>query len=389
MRSIKTLSISALLLGTSLSVGANANLEEKINILAQEIQELKSSPSSSNKLSIGGYGEIVYKNTRTKKENGSTSTTQPTADALRNVLYVGYKFDKNWKLTTEIEVEHADEIFLEQGTIDYTPSEKLTVKTGVNLIPMGITNLEHEPTTFFGVNRPDTESKILPTTWREIGVIASGKLNKFSYHAGLVNGLLAKSGTKSFTSDGIRNGRQKASQTEARDLAWVARADYHILPSFMLGASAYVGKAGGVATDVKQTIWDIHTTAKFAGVDFKALYVHHALSNVVKLNNELGLTGTSGVGEHMNGVVTELGYNVLHNRASWELLPFIRYEQYNTQSKVAAGFTKDPSKERKNMTFGVNVKPNHHIVFKADYIKGKNKAKTGTDSWNLGVGWHF
>ena len=58
------------------------------------------------------------------------------------------------------------------------------------LVPMGIVNEYHEPTTFNGVERPSLDSKIVPTTWREIGMGVSGRINNASirYQAYLMNG---------------------------------------------------------------------------------------------------------------------------------------------------------------------------------------------------------
>ena len=48
------------------------------------------------------------------------------------------------------------------------------------LIPMGIVNEYHEPTTFNGVERPSIDGKIIPSTWREIGLGLYGKSNALS-----------------------------------------------------------------------------------------------------------------------------------------------------------------------------------------------------------------
>ena len=91
----------------------------------------------------------------------------------------------------------------------------------------------------------------------------------------------------------------------------------------------------------------------------------------------------------MSGFYTNLGYNILRSKSDSELIPFVQYESYDTQERVASGFIKDSSKKRTNITYGLAYKPLSNIVFKADYIKSTNKAKTGVDSWNLGMGWNF
>lgn len=378
------LSLTLLLLSTNAFA---QSIEERLNILTEEVQALKSQGISGNKAKLGGYGEFIYENKRSKLENNTKAshTNNPQADALRFVLYVGYDFDDKWSLFSEIEVEHANEIYLEQGGIRYTASEAFNWQTGVLLIPVGILNQIHEPTTFFSVSRIEIENKIIPTTWREIGTGIHGALGKFHYEIDIVTGLKANS----FSSDGVRSGRQKASKAEARDLAWVGRFDYKVLSNFTLGVSAYVGKAGGSAADVKHSIYDFHLVGKFGGLQMQGLYVLSKLDGTTALNNELSKTGSNAVGSELSGYYFDLGYNVLHGLKDWQLIPFARYEAYNTQEKVESGFSKDPSKERTNTVFGFNAKPNDKVVFKADYTIGKNKAKTGYDTWRLGVGWNF
>ncbi|MCO4792397.1 MAG: hypothetical protein KC493_01700 [Bacteriovoracaceae bacterium] len=362
-------------------------LDERMDLLSEEILELKQAGPSKSKTYFGGYGEFVYVNKRSKDESKTSvsNANNPKLDAQRFILYIGHDFNKKWKLTSEIEVEHANEIFLEQGTIDYTLSESINMQAGVMLIPVGLINIYHEPTTFFGVNRPEIAKKLIPTTWRELGVSFFGKTGGLDYRLSLVDGLLASG----FSSDGVRSGRQKASKAEGRDLAWVTQVNYNFLGTSKVGASAYVGKAGGVQTEVTHNVYDLHFDSKFSGLSLRGVYTMVKLGGIDKLNAEQGKTGSSSIASEMKGYYANLGYNVLHKFTDWELIPFIQYENYNTQSKVGGAFTKDLSKERTNITYGVSVKPIKNIVFKADYVKATNKAKTGVDSWNLGMGWNF
>src|SRR5687767_13489089 len=42
-------------------------------------------------VSVGGYGEIVYNNVASELENGTASPGNDVIDALRGILYIGYK----------------------------------------------------------------------------------------------------------------------------------------------------------------------------------------------------------------------------------------------------------------------------------------------------------
>ena len=93
-------------------------------------------------------------------------------------------------------------------------------RAGLVLVPMGLVNLLHEPTTFLGVLRPDVEQRIMPTTWREIGVGAYGEAGPLTYRGYFVNGLNAAGYS---ADEGIREGRQEGSEALARNWAFTGR----------------------------------------------------------------------------------------------------------------------------------------------------------------------
>ncbi len=197
-----------LIISTSLRAATNDELARKIDILADEISALKASQLNigtgqtayglgqaaskvyfiNSGLSIGGYGEITYNAQAVKNEDGDKTNRDPKAEALRNIIYIGYKFNDKWILNTEIEIEHVSEVFTEFMYVDYLSSTKLNYRFGLSLIPMGITNELHEPIYFNSVNRPDIERFLIPSTWRELGVGAFGTLGNFDYKAFLFNG---------------------------------------------------------------------------------------------------------------------------------------------------------------------------------------------------------
>ena len=70
-------------------------------------------------VSIGGYGEIVYENFAAEREDGVPSGATDEFDALRGIVYIGYKFNDRVLFNSEIEIEHATEAFLEFAYVDY------------------------------------------------------------------------------------------------------------------------------------------------------------------------------------------------------------------------------------------------------------------------------
>ena len=117
-------------------------------------------------LSIGGYGEVKYEYDSIGEKG--------TFDTLRAVLYVGYKFSDKWVLNSEFEFEHGggpdpkngkSSVYVEFLNLDYQHSQALNFRTGLILNPMGFVNQIHEPTFYYGVDRPLVEQRMIPSTW--------------------------------------------------------------------------------------------------------------------------------------------------------------------------------------------------------------------------------
>ncbi len=317
-------------------------------------------------LSIGGYGEAVYSN-----PNGKGSSE---FDALRTVLYFGYKFDENWLFNSEIEFEHGStgengSVSAEFAYLDWLACEHVALRAGLLLTPMGIVNELHEPTTFLPVGRPETERRILPSTWRENGVGVHGEAGDFAYRAYLMNGFDAMG----FSASGLRGGRQAGSEALAEDLALVARTDWSGVAGLVLGASAYFGDAGqnqaGLG-DTSTTIVEAHADFRYRGFTVRALVAQAEVDDVAALNAAGGLVGAASVGETLEGHYVELGYDILaliapESRAA--VTPYVRYEGIDTQADVPTGFASSPANDESIVTLGLNVQPIDQVVFKLEF----------------------
>jgi len=380
LTTLVTSSIAFSAMGQSLEM-----LDKKINILTEEIQSLKETKHSSNgSTHIGGYGEILFHHKNRTNESGAKNTGNLVeGHGKRFVLYIGKKFNDQFKLTSELEIEDTDAIFVEQATIDYSPNSASLYSAGIMLTPVGITNLYHEPTTFYGVDRNTVENKIIPATWRSIGLSYTHQLPSMSYQVALVNSLDASK----FSSSGVRSGRYKAKNVNFDKAAVVGRVDFKLSNS-VLGASAYIGNGSNVNTKVSHNIYDLHYIGKMMGFKLKAMYTLSTISNAKKLNTELASVNTALVAEQMSGYYMEAGYNLLRG-SEMSLEPFVRYERSNTQDKIQAGGVKDKAQDITNIVSGINFYPVANVVVKADYTINKNEAKTGSNSFNMGLGWNF
>ena len=393
-----------------------AELRRQIEILAGEMEQLRSGETETEitdeearqlglgtaaasvygqdqGVSIAGYGEMLYENFAGLDESGTSVNRGTQLDFLRAVVYFGYRFNEKFLFNSEIEVEHANEIGVEFAYIDYMAHPAFTLRGGLLLVPMGLTNEFHEPNTFFSARRPETESRLLPSTWRENGFGVVGTAGRFNYRAYVVNGLDATG----FSSNGLRGGRQKGSKARFTDPAFVGRLDMTPMPGVSLGGSFYVGDSGqgqfladGREFSIRTAIAEVHAQAQVRGFNIRGLYARSTLNNVDLLNRSRSLAAESGVGEVQEGGYFEFGYNLLSQvRPDVAVTPFYRIESLDTQDRVAQGFVKDATMDRVFQTLGLSFAPIQNVVVKADYQWVADEGESGVNQFNVGLGYSF
>ena len=393
-------------------------LRRQVDILAEEVERLRSgeqpvelteedaraiglAPSAAatyergSGVSIAGYGEMLFENFADENEAGQPTGSTSQFDFLRAILYAGYRFNDKFLFNSEIEVEHADEVFVEFAYVDYLAHENFGVRGGMLLVPLGLVNEFHEPNVFLGAQRPVTEQQIIPSTWRENGGGIHGSIDRVAFRAYVINGLDGSG----FSSSGIRGGRQKGSKAKASSMAFTGRVDVTPTPGVFVGASLYIGGSGqGEITlddrelDVRTTIFDVHGQAQIRGLDLRGLYARASIGDAVELNQALGKTGSSGVAEMMHGGYVQVGYNVLSQAADAGgvgLTPYVRFEKVDTQAMMPVGFERGLATDNSFTTIGVELKPISNIVVKVDHAWVRNDAETGVNQFNIGLGYAF
>ena len=407
-----------------------AELERQIQLLSEEMEKLKlgevgkeetqpgkgrygMAPSASKiygverGASIGGYGEAVFQNPAAESDDGSASGALNEFDFLRAILYVGYKWNDRFLFNSEIEFEHASTdksgvVSVEFAYVDFLYRSKINFRGGMVLIPVGFLNELHEPTVFYGVTRPQVERVIIPTTWRENGGGVFGDIGRFTYRSYVVAGLTS-SGFSS--SSGLRGGRQKGSKSIAEDFGWTGRLDLTGYPGFLVGGSFFVGDSGQGETSLTGSpgstsiklgghvsLFDLHGQYNCRGLQLRGLYVMGRIGDAALINQSLGLTGTSSIGSELWGWYLEGAYEFVglgRAGSAWALTPFIRYENYDTQAEVPAAFLKNPANDRSVATIGFEVEPIYSVVLKLDFQNFRNRAGTGINQWNFGIGYQF
>ena len=195
-------------------------LQQQIETLGKEVQTLKESGAGKggsgreeesylkktwDKTRFGGYGELDYV---FRRENGN-GQGENSFEPRRFVLYVNSELAEWVTLNSELEWEHGGVpdggpdagVSVEQAFLDFKLSRPLNVKAGVMLMPVGATNLYHEPTSFNATTRPEPDQIIIPTTWQEMGIGIHGVLgDRADYQLLVTTGL---DGTKFSAESGI------------------------------------------------------------------------------------------------------------------------------------------------------------------------------------------
>lgn len=354
--------------------------------------DFQKAANSETRLPVAGYMDFHF-----NKERGQAF--QP--DLHRFVLLFGHSFSNRIKFWSELEVEHAvveggetsGEIAVEQAYVDFLAKPWLNFRAGMLLTPMGIVNERHEPPSFNGVERPFVESIIIPTTWRELGFGLTGDLGRgFRYRAYLGSSLDASRFGAEF---GISEGKTSGLDASFRNPAKMGRLEYAGVRRLTLGASFYSGHAGFRTPGVnpRVTIGELDGRYSFRRFDFRALFANTWLSQTAELNRFLERrTGVNpNIARQLRGYYFEPAIHVLPRKAGMDLIVFGRYENYNTQYRMANGYVALPQFERTSWVTGITFKPIPDVAIKFDYALNQNRSAVvrALDGINLGIGWWF
>jgi hypothetical protein len=332
---------------------------------------------------IGGYAQIDY-----NQPISDTASANGKMDVHRMIILMGYKFNDRVQFVTEIEMEHVKELYVEQAFLNYRISNPFNFRAGLMLIPMGIINEYHEPTTFNGVERPNLDAKIVPTT---------------------VNGYLGYDGAGTLRgSDGFRKGRQKGAESTISSPNFSTKLDYYGIKGLKLGAAAYLGNTQSTLYDglpnndtlglkeqadssiVGLTMFGIDARYQYKGLQLRGQVIKADIAN----SEEYNLFTGKDLGSSMFGYYGEVGYDVLSlfkKNAKEKLILFGRYEFYDTHYKTPNGTDTNDSFARTDITMGVTYMVGNGAALKADYQIFDNKVSDNTPSsqLNFGVGVWF
>jgi len=409
------------------TMAAGAVAQDAVTGATSKSRKLKMTEKTEDfeKFRFGGYGEILgqfmnytpntlYNGRMTGSHNSSNAVSIP-----RFVIAGDYKFSKRWTLGAEIEFEaggvgvatemensenneyeveyeKGGEVALEQMHITYHAFDALNIRVGHMIVPVGLTNAHHEPILFFGTQRPESETIILPSTWHETGLQLFGNagkgFGKIDYSAMVVTGLSADG----FGRDNwIARGKQGLFEKDCfTSPAYVGRLDYSGVPGLRVGLSYYYCRDAASNADkpykytttrdgrfrvpvqlltadaqYKNKLVTARANVIWGKVGNSTLVSKVSLSNKSPLYHSIG-TGMRNTAKNALAYGAEVGVNMrtLTGKKKCPVLyPFARYEYYNPQQKGESTQTMDSRLQVSKWVGGVNWFALPNLVVKADY----------------------
>ena len=361
---------------TATSVESTQNAVRSTQEAVARVERVASEPPRT---SLGGYGELHYNN---------LSFADPAQDAFeqidyhRFVTFIGHRFNERARFFSEIEIEHSlagdgapGEVELEQAYVEFDIGDRLSAKTGLFLVPVGILNETHEPPTFYGVERNNVESVILPSTWWEAGGAFSGRVAgdlwwDLALHSGLA---MPTTGSNAFR---IRSGRQKVAEALASDFAMSGRVRYNGVRGLELAATLqYQADPSQVAGDGLDSGRLLSTHAIYTHNNFsiRGLYARWDFE---------GAAVEAAGDDVQKGMYVEPSYRFGGDMSRWGI--YARYED------VQGARDQD---EFTQTEFGFNYWPLDSVTFKFSYMDREHDldalAGSDFDGFSLGMGYQF
>jgi len=331
---------------------------------------------TGKKTIISGYGSAMFQRDYTLKQSHATLE--------RVVLFVGHQFNDRIAFFSEMELENAvvvggqqkGEISMEQAFLKYSINPRNYIVAGLFIPRIGILNENHLPVNFNGTERPIVETRLIPATWRELGISLYGSLNNIplTYSVGIVNGLNAEGFTHG---TGIMDGRAEGSMATANNMALTASVQYQY-GDFKLQVSGYAGgtvgrnKRGADSLGLNSGMFGTPVYLGEANVQYnrngiaaKIIGSYISYPEAHKVNAAFAKNLASG----MYGAYAELGYDWLYARHKQaQFITFARYEVLDLNSSIPAApeGIYDGTLKQSHLIAGISYLPIPNVVVKAD-----------------------
>ncbi len=361
---------------------------------------------SAPKATIGGYADVMYNIlSRQNLDNPSRNSF----GQQRLVPFIYADITDRVKFAAEIEIERGGTNSPQQGDgsiqvefaqLDYLVDERINLRGGILLMPVGKFNLLHDSPLNDLVDRPMVSRLIIPSTWFEAGAGIYGTfyptaLSKIDYELYAVNGMTQTAGA--VTDLGIRSARGSVSRDRDDSKAIVGRLAFSPMLGIEIAGSGYHGQYKPSTATVGSgniDIFAVDWTLQRGPFELIGEAAWTRISN----NNATGATG-NGIGPAgMFGYYVQGNYHFMpeflkrlaptHFSDASTFTATVRWEQVDTDTDnrtLGGGNTLGNRRELDRLTVGLNFRPVEDMVFKVNWQHNAQNGALGlTPAGDLG-----
>ena len=361
---------------------------------------------SMPKATLGGYADVMYNIlSRQNLDNPSRNSF----GQQRLVPFIFADITDRVKFATEIEIERGGTnspqgdgtIQVEFAQLDYLIDERINLRGGILLMPVGKFNLLHDSPLNDLVDRPMVSRLIVPSTWFEAGAGIYGTfypsaLSKIDYELYAVNGMTQTAGA--VTDLGIRGARGSVSRDRDDSKAVVGRLAFSPMLGIEIAGSGYHGQYKPSTATVGSgniDIFAVDWTLQRGPFELIGEAAWTRISN----NNATGVAGNAIGPAGMFGYYVQGNYHFMpeilkrlapsHFSDASTFTATVRWEQIDTDTDnrtVGGANTLGNRRELDRLTVGLNFRPVEDMVFKINWQHNAQNGAVGlTPAGDLGT----
>jgi len=178
--------------------------------------------------------------------------------------------------------------------------------------------------------------------------------------------------------------------------AATGRLEFLGYPGLTVGGSFWSGQSGfefRPRFDVPAHLAEFDARYSRDRLELRGQFAQVWIHNAARLNDALALqVGVNpNIARAMRGFYGEAGYRAISRPQFGELGAFVRYENFDTQFRMPAGYVPLAEFDRDAWVIGATYWPDPDIAVKVDYSRVRNRSAiiAAPDSFNLGLGWWF
>lgn len=340
---------------------------------------------SAPRATLGGYADAMYNIlSRPNLDNPSRNTF----GQQRFVPFIYSDITDRVKFAAELEFERGGtnspqgdgSMTVEFAQIDYLIDEKINLRGGILLLPVGKFNLLHDSPLNDLVDRPMVSRILIPSTWFDAGAGIYGTLypttlSKIDYELYAINGMSQDAGA--LTDLGTRNARGSVARDRNDSKAIVGRVAFSPRLGIEIAGSGYHGQykqstatTGSGNLDIFAVDWTLQRGPWEL--------IGEAAWSWISNNNATGVAATPIGPGRMYGYYVQGNYHFMpeflkrvapsHFSDASTFTFTVRWEQVDTDSDnrtLVNGVGN--RRELDRLTVGLNFRPIEDTVFKINY----------------------